>query len=57
MTWSKLILDDVNLSALAVAATIQMLPHKRRVMSLLQTPGILDWLVRTEQNGSTANFL
>ena len=43
--------------ALAVVALIQVLQHKRRVMSLLQTPWKLDWLLRTEQNRSTSNFL
>ena len=43
-------------SALAVAAMIQVLQHKRRVMSLLQTPWKLDWLLRTERKGSTSSF-
>ena len=33
-----------QLSALAVAAMIQVLQHKRRVMSLFQTPWKLDWV-------------
>ena len=37
MIWSKLILHHVNLSALAVAAMIQVLQHKRRAMGLIQT--------------------
>ena len=57
MTWSKLILHHVNLSALIVAAMIQLLQHKRRVMGLLQTPRRLDWLRGTKPNGNTSNFL
>ena len=37
-----------QLSALAVAAMIQLLQHKRRVMGLLQTPRKLYWLPGTE---------
>ena len=50
--------DSVScqLSALAVAAMIQVLQHNCRVMSLLQTAWKLDWFLRTEQNGSTSNF-
>ena len=50
--------DSVScqLSALAVAAMIQVLQHKRRVMGLLQTPWKLDWLLRTEQNVRTLKF-
>ena len=56
MTWSKLILHHVNVLALAVTAMIQVLQHKRRVMSLLQTPQKLDWLLGMDQNGNTWNF-
>ena len=54
MTWSKLILDHINLSALAVAAKIQVL----EAQSDEPTPNT--WynglVVRTEQNENTENF-
>ena len=56
MTWSELILHYVNLSALAVAAMIQVLQHKSRVMGLLKIPRKLDWLLRTEQNVNKSEF-
>ena len=40
-----------------VAAMIQLLQQKRWVMGLLQTPRKLDWLLKTEQNGNTSNFV
>ena len=45
-----------QLSALAVAAMIQVLQLKFRVMGFLQTPRKFDWLLRTKQNGSTSKF-
>ena len=45
-----------QLSALAVAAMIEVLQLKRRVMGVLQTPRKLDWLLRTEQNVSASKF-
>ena len=45
-----------QLSALTVAAMIQVLQLKRRVMGVLQTPRKLDWLLRTEQNVRTSKF-
>ena len=50
--------DSVScqLSALAVAAMIQVVQHKRKVMGLIQTPRKLDWLLWTEQNVSTSKF-
>ena len=45
-----------QLSALTVAAIIQVLQLKRRVMGVLQTPQKLDWLLRTEQNVRTSKF-
>ena len=61
---SKIDIDDLEqtdsascqLSALAVAAMIQVLHHKCRVIGVLQTPRKLDWLLRTEQNVRTLNF-
>ena len=45
-----------QVSALAVAAIIQVLQLKRRVMGVLQTPRKLDWLLRTEENVRTSKF-
>ena len=45
-----------QLSALAVAAMIQVMQFQRRVMGVLQTTRKLDWLLRTEQNVRTSKF-
>ena len=46
--------DSASCQLSALAAMIQVLQLKRRVMSVLQTPRKLDWLLRREQNVKTS---